>query len=284
MLLGAVQLSPEVGNFEKNYSKIKGYIEEAGDLGIDLLLFPELALSGYTMDEKILSSGWDFLKDRIGDLIRLSREYDMAIVFGTPRKVGGRLRNSVIVIVKKREVLFYDKTHLFRSEKDVFEPGQDFLVFKFKGVHFGISVCYETGFPEISRVLALRGARVILSPFAFGRTRWNIYDVATRSRAIENGAFLVASSTCGEGFMDFVGHSRIVHPSGKILAELPEGEGLISAEIDPSEVYRYRYVEEGDSHAYFSNRKPNMYREILRSENHEKTFVHPLQGKGSREF
>ncbi len=263
MLVGAVQFLPKPGEFSENFKRMLEYLEEGAKLGLDLVLFPELTVSGYTLDGEVLRKGWDFTREILGDVLRISREHDMAIVFGAPRVVSGRVRNSVVVVKKKREILFYDKTHLFRGEKEVFEPGEDFEVFKFKGVIFGISVCYETAFPEISRVLTLRGAKVILSPFAFGKERWRIYDVATRSRAIENGSFLVASSTNGVGFMEFVGHSRIVHPSGEILAELEEEDGLVHSRIDVEVTHKYRYLEIEDSHAYLSNRKPHMYRDVV---------------------
>ncbi len=263
MLLGAVQFFPKPGEYQRNFEKILEYADEGAKRGVKLLVFPELTISGYTLNERILREGWDFTRKILEELIRISRTKDMALVFGTPRLVSGKLRNSVAIVKKKREILFYDKTHLFRKEKDIFEAGSDFLVFKYEGVLFGVSVCYETAFPEVSRVLALRGARIILSLFAFGRERWRIYDVATKSRAVENGAFLVSASTCGRGFMDFVCHSRIVHPSGEIMAEIESGEGLIYSDVNPEETYKYRYLEVEDSHAYFSNRKPWMYTDVV---------------------
>ncbi|MCD6449871.1 MAG: carbon-nitrogen hydrolase family protein, partial [Thermotogaceae bacterium] len=204
----------------------------------------------------------EFFQSISDDLIRLSRKYDISIVIGTPRVVGRKIRNSLAIIKKKREILFYDKTHLFRKENDVFEPGNSFVVFKFKNVAFGVLLCYEIGFPEVTRVLTLHGAQVILASFAFGKQRERIYDVATKARAIENGVYLVTSSTVGKGIMNFLGKSRIIHPSGKVLEELNNGEGIITANIDISTLYHYRYKERGDSHAYFKRRRPELYYEI----------------------
>ena len=259
MRTAVVQAKSNVGNFEENFQKIAEIVSRNS---ADVFVFPELFLSGYTLDERILRDGAKFLDSNLNDLVRLSREKDAMIIFGAPRIVGKNLRNSVVVIKKKREVLFYDKTHLFRKEKEIFEPGEDFLVFDFKGVKFGVLLCYEIGFPEISRILALRGAQVLTSLFAFGKERYRIYDTATKARAIENGAFLVASSTTGKGLMDFIGNSRVVHPSGKVLSQLDDEEGILATDIDVSVLDHYRYEETGDSHAYFANRKSNMYRDI----------------------
>lgn len=260
MRVAAVQMLPAIGGFEENLSRIEHFVEEAISSGVDVIVFPELTISGYTWDEKTLERGARFFEEVVRKkLLRLSREGQIVIVTGTPRIVLGKLRNSLVIFKKKRELLFYDKTHLFRGEKDVFEPGEYFLVFSYRGVIFGTLICYEIGFPEISRILTLKGSKVILSSFAFGKERGHTYDIATRARAVENGVFLVASSMCGKGFVEFVGRTRIVAPNGKVLRELETSEGVIFEDIDPDIVYHYRYDEEGDSHAYLKNYRAHMY-------------------------
>ena len=262
MKVAAVQMAPKVGDFSENTKFIEQAFIDSCKQGAKLVLFPELALSGYTLDPEVLKLGAELSRDFLQDLLKLSRELDCSAVLGLPRIISGKLRNSTAVVKKKRQILFYDKTHLFRAEKSIFEPGEDYLVFKFEDVSFGLLTCYEIGFPEISRILALKGAQVILASFAFGKERFKIYDTATRARAIENAAFLVAASTTGKGLMDFIGMSRIVHPSGEVMAQLEEGEGIILADIDIGQLHHYRYEEEGDSHAYFKNRKPHLYKEL----------------------
>lgn len=260
MRVAAVQMLPLIGEFEENLGKIERFVEEAALNDVDMIVFPELTVSGYTWDGKTLEKGARFF-DEVAKkkLLRLSRERQIVIVVGTPRIVLGNLRNSLVIFKKKRELLFYDKTHLFRREKDVFEPGEYFLTFSYKGVVFGTLICYEIGFPEISRILTFRGSKVILSSFAFGKEREHTYDIATRARAVENSVFLVASSTSGRGFVEFVGRTRIVAPNGKILKEIEAGEGMIFKDLNPDIVYHYRYDEEADSHAYLRNYKIHMY-------------------------
>ncbi|ONN27315.1 nitrilase [Thermosipho affectus] len=264
MLIAAAQFEPKPGKFEYNYLKHVQFIEEAGKLGIRLILFPELSISGYTYDKDILLSSVKFFKEKEEELIWLSRKYNIAIVGGVPRVVLSEIRNSVFVVKKKKGVLFYDKTHLFRKEKDVFYPGEKFLVFKFDGVRFGILICYEIGFPEISRILTINGAQVLLVPFAFGRERKHIYDIATKARALENGAFLVTASTSGKGLMNFIGSSRIVGPDGNVIISARKKEQLIYHDVDVKTLDYFRFEEKGISHAYFLNRKKELYRGLAR--------------------
>ncbi|SHH45178.1 carbon-nitrogen hydrolase family protein [Thermosipho atlanticus] len=264
MLIASSQFNPIPGKFEYNFNKYIEFINEAGKNGAMTILFPELSLSGYTYDFEILKKGVDFFKEIKSELLKLSRKFNMAIVGGTPRVVLGKLRNSVFVIKKKKDILFYDKTHLFRKEKEIFEPGERFLVYKFNGVYFGIFICYEVGFPEIARILAINGAQVFLAPFAFGKERKHIYDIATRARAIENGSFLVSSSTTGKGVMEYLGNSRIVGPDGTILARARKKEEIIYYDIDVSTIDFYRFKEEGKSHAYFLNRQKHLYTDVIK--------------------
>ncbi|QTA38590.1 carbon-nitrogen hydrolase family protein [Thermosipho ferrireducens] len=259
MLITSAQFEPVPGKFKENFEKHIEFIEKAGSIGADIILFPELSLSGYTYNPEILENSIDFFKKIKEDLLKLSRKYNIAIIGGIPRKIQGKLRNSVFVFRKKKEILFYDKTHLFRKEKEVFESGEHFLLFRFSGVNFGIFICYEVGFPEIARILALNGAEVFLVPFAFGKERAHIYDIATRSRALENGAFLVTSSTAGKGIMDYIGKSRLINPRGDIVVEAVQKEELIASEIDVQQLHHYRFIESGDSHAYFLNRREELY-------------------------
>lgn len=259
MRVAAVQMLPEVGNFEGNLSKIEHYTSLAIENGVDVLVFPELTISGYTWDEDVLKKAVLFFKDVAKKrLLRLSREGQIVLVVGTPREVFGKLRNSVVVFKKKRELLFYDKTHLFREEKGVFEPGEHLLAFSYKGVVFGVLICYELEFPEVSRVLTLKGSKILLSPSAFWKAGEYPYDVVTRARALENGIFVVVASTCGKGSAEFVGRSRIVFPDGSVVKEIVEGEGLVFEDVDSDVVYRYRYEEENYP-ALMSNLRKHLY-------------------------
>jgi nitrilase len=99
----------------------------------------------------------------------------------------------------------------------------------------GLSVCYDLRFPELYRGLASQGAELIFVPSAFtaytGEAHW---ETLLRARAIENQAYIIAPDQFGKSAKSFEthGHSMIIDPWGKVIAELPDGPGVITAEID----------------------------------------------------
>ena len=139
----------------------------------------------------------------------------------------------------------YRKIHLFdinipgvavHRESDTNAPGADLVVAQTPLAPIGLSVCYDLRFPELYRALAFdRGARVLIVPAAFtaptGAAHWH---VLLRSRAIENQCYVIAAAQYGRHNekRESYGHSMIIDPWGRILDELPDGEGLVISELD----------------------------------------------------
>lgn len=146
-------------------------------------------------------------------------------------------------------VTTYDKIHMFDVDLDngeswreskVYLPGEKFCLAEMDHFKLGLSICYDIRFPHLYREYALAGAQILTGPAAFtrhtGRAHWHILQ---RSRAIENGAFVISAAQGGdhEDGRETYGHSVIVNPWGEVLAELAHEEpGCISAEIDLKEV------------------------------------------------
>jgi predicted amidohydrolase len=142
-------------------------------------------------------------------------------------------------------VAAYTKIHLFDvdvggfsyRESDGTAPGSDIVTAELDGVTVGLTVCYDLRFPELYRALALdRGARILTIPSNFtlhtGMAHW---EVLLRARAIENQAFVLATGQHGTpGGLDkpSYGHSMIVDPWGTVLAQAPDGDGVIVADLD----------------------------------------------------
>jgi predicted amidohydrolase len=138
----------------------------------------------------------------------------------------------------------YRKIHMFDvvvggleyRESESEEPGDEIVLSETRsGVPLGMTVCYDLRFPELYRILAVRGARVLLVPAAFtkitGRAHW---EILIRARAIENQAFLVAADQIGRHPPDneSFGGSMIVDPWGELLARAPDEETFIAADLD----------------------------------------------------
>lgn len=178
-----------------------------------------------------------------------------------------RLFNTSVLIEPDGEIAaVYRKIHMFDvdvggvsyRESEHEQPGDEIVVGQVEGIEVGLTVCYDLRFPELYRILALQGARVITVPSAFtlatGRDHW---DVLLRARAIENQAFLVAPNQFGEAPPHYhsYGRSAIVDPWGVVLARAPDGEGFAAAELDFASQERIR-----SSLPSLANRHPHAYR------------------------
>jgi predicted amidohydrolase len=161
----------------------------------------------------------------------------------------------------------YRKVHMFdvdvagRSyrESDLEEPGEELVLSESAdGIELGLSVCYDVRFPELYRILAVRGARVFPLPAAFTlATTRDHWETLLRARAIENQAFVVAANQIGAhpGGNRSGGRSMIVDPWGVVLAQAPDREGYIVAELD---FERQREIRE--QLPALANRRAEVYR------------------------
>jgi predicted amidohydrolase len=156
-----------------------------------------------------------------------------------------KLANTCVHVDASGELrAFYRKVHMFDvevggrtyRESDLEEPGDEIVLTQTAGgVEIGLSVCYDLRFPELYRILAVRGARVLTVPAAFTlATTRDHWETLLRARAIENQAFVIAANQVGEhpGGNRSGGRSMIVDPWGIVLAQAPDGEGHITADLD----------------------------------------------------
>jgi predicted amidohydrolase len=190
----------------------------------------------------------------------------VAAVLGLPVLRGEALLNAVAVLRPRQPSVVVGKTHLFQAEKDWFAPDGELWNGPAAGWQAGILVCYELGFPEIARVLALRGARLLLAPAAFAARREHVWRAATVARALENGCYLAAANTAGAGQRgDYLGISRIVDPRGTVIAEAGDGDEVLVADLDADLVDAVRAGDVGGAgHTYFADRRPQLYGDIWR--------------------
>ncbi len=179
-----------------------------------------------------------------------------------------KLANTSVHVDPGGEVrAVYRKIHMFdvevggRSyrESDVEEPGAEIVLSETAdGVSLGLSICYDLRFPELYRILAVRGARVIALPAAFTlATTRDHWELLVRARAVENQAFLVAANQVGShpGGHRSGGRSMIVDPWGIVLAQAPDREGHIVADLD---LERQREIRA--QLPALANRRPAAYR------------------------
>jgi len=197
-----------------------------------------------------------------------ARELDVHLLAGSVCESGhaGRAFNTSVLIGPDGEDLAaYRKIHMFDvdvggvsyRESEHEEPGEEIVVAPVGDISVGLSVCYDLRFPELYRILALRGARVVTVPSAFtavtGRDHW---EVLARARAIEDQVFVLAPNQVGEAPPHFssYGRSAIVDPWGLVLATVPDGEGFAVADLDLGAQERVR-----ERLPSLANRRPGAY-------------------------
>jgi predicted amidohydrolase len=233
-----------------------GMMEEAANRNVAFVTFSELFMTPFFPNT--LRQDFDhFFVTADGPLMTklrdISRKHGIATIwpFGERTPAGGYF-NSALACDERGEVLgIYRKTHIpayfpdaiaggtGSYERMYFAPGTALPVFEWRGIRFGIQICYDRLFPEPSRVLALQGAEIICMPICYSTYsdpghRAGIWDVALRSRAYENGVYVVAANRVGqEGKRSHLGRSMIVDATGAIMAEAGSAnEELLVAEID----------------------------------------------------
>jgi predicted amidohydrolase len=201
----------------------------------------------------------------------VARELGVDLVAGSIlERVEGRerLANTSVHIDPSGEVsAVYRKLHMFDvevggrtyRESELEEPGEEIVTSQTAaGVELGLSICYDLRFPELYRILAVRGARIFTVPAAFTlATTRDHWETLLRARAIENQAFVIAANQVGAhpAGQHSGGRSMIVDPWGVVLAQAQDGEGHILADLDLA-----RQEEIRASLPALANRRPEVYR------------------------
>ncbi|MEO0299694.1 MAG: nitrilase-related carbon-nitrogen hydrolase, partial [candidate division WOR-3 bacterium] len=164
MKIGFFQFKPYYGNKEKNFEIIKEIIRKSK---AELIVFPELATSGYLVPDKNFLEKNSFSVPESKEfevLLKTVKETRTGLVTGFPEKNNGKFYNSALYILPDGKYGVYRKIHLFYKEKLYFERGNNPLdgVFEYKGFKFGIIICFDWFFPEQIRYLTLKGVNMIL--------------------------------------------------------------------------------------------------------------------------
>jgi predicted amidohydrolase len=244
--VGLCQVSGEPYDADGNRSATAGAVRDAFERGADLALLPELVVPGYVSDRERLEPLAEPLDGpTVGAWRELAAEAGRWVAGGFCERDGDDLYNSVAVVGPEGVVLHYRKLHLFASEKLAFAPGDLGLpVAETPFGRIGVCVCYDLRFVETTRVLALRGADLILVPTAwipgFDGVRYDEHGLAPQVKnavlqANLNQVFIACASQAGQhGELDFLGSSLLVDPWGKTLAGpmSHDEDGLEVVEID----------------------------------------------------
>lgn len=265
LTLGTVQMTSSDDRNE-NLDKAEGYIEQAvKDHKADVVVIPEFFNIPYVFQWRDYAH-IDRAEPADGPSITRMRELAkrhgiglIATIF--EEEAAGLYYDTAFFIDESGEIRGkYRKTHpaaVQSLEKIYFRYGSHFPVVNLRGIKFGAVICYDTFFPETARCVAVRGAEVIVAPFAAPPLEpWRSVMIA---RGFENGVWFSPSNKVGrEGDWTFGGQSMIVAPTGRVASELDNtAEGVISAPISREEVFMARREK-----PMFRDRRPDLYAPI----------------------
>jgi predicted amidohydrolase len=224
--IGLAQTSIKNGDKSHNLQVMERTLDEARRKEANLLIFPELSLTGYVCRDFFYELAEAIDGPSVKLLCQFTRESGLTMIFGMPLEgdVKGVIYNSSVMIDEGGDVVSYNKvylpTHSVFDEKRYFRSGNETKCFQTKKCRIGLTICYDVYFPEIYRILALEGTELVTCISASPSTRQEYFETLTKARAIENGVFLAFVNRVGiEDGLQFWGGSNIVSPNGDILAK-----------------------------------------------------------------
>jgi len=236
--VAGVQMNPRILEKERNLERCLDSLRIAARSGTKLVVFPECALTGYcfsSRDEALSIAetvpGWS-----TRTIAGLCKELDIYAVVGLLEKTRGRLYNAAAFVGPEGLIGKYRKAHLPCLGVDRFVDHGDkpFQVYDTSIGKVGLNICFDMRFPEPSRVMALRGAEVLVLPTNWPEGAENSPKFYVNARASENRVNYVAVNRVGKerGF-GFIGQSKIVDPDGRTLAEASyDREEIIYADLN----------------------------------------------------
>jgi len=243
--IALAQISCKQGNKAENIKKIESQVTKAKQQGAELVIFPELSLTGYTMRDQIYELAETIPGHSTTALEKLAKKTGAYIVFGMPElseKTQATVYNAAVLVGPDGFIGKYRKmylpTHSVFEEKRYFRPGYQTAVFETELGKIGLIICYDIFFPEVSRLTRLKGAQLIVCISASPATRRTFFETLTAARAIENTAFLAYVNLVGiEDGLQFWGGSRLVGPNGKTLVQAKyDEEDLVIGEINYADI------------------------------------------------
>jgi len=274
------------GASKKNMARLERAVKTAAKRKVQLLAFPELYVPGYTLSPKMARKVAEY-KDgpSITKACKLAKKYHMALIVPYAEKVdtdsGKKYYDSIAVISEKGKLIeSYRKTHLYgQQERDNWSFGEsDYPVFKIFGFPVGVLNCYECEFPELSRILALNGAKLIVGPTAADnyytlpngqRSKVPYPDVSRilfPAHAYANNIFFAYANRCGyeqrgKDEWHYRGNSIVYNPHGEVVVAADhEQDTLLIADCIPA---YYGDTHPAPDYFYLKDRRPELYKALV---------------------
>lgn len=253
MALIQMPVSPSAGDTEKNLDVAESYLKSVAKAGANLAVLPEMFTCPYdsTLFARHAEEEGGLVYQRLS---QMAAQYNLYLCAGSvPEREENRIYNTSYMFDNKgKKIAKHRKVHLFDidieggqyfKESDSLSAGNVFTTFETEFCTMGLCICYDIRFPETTRIMADRGAQVILVPAAFNMTTGPVHwELLFRMRALENQLFIAGIAPARDEKSSYISyaHSIIANPWGETLVSLGEKEGYCIQEIDFALLEKYR--------------------------------------------
>jgi N-carbamoylputrescine amidase len=267
--IAAVTCTSLVGDIDGNLAETAAWTRKARQAGAGLVCFPELNITGYCNRPEMARIA-QAIPGRASDrLARLAADEGIVILAGMAQfNAGGLPYASHCVFSPDGSLAIYHKTHIAPPEKQTFSAGNTIPVFKSAGTTFGIQLCFDAHFPELTAAMTAKGAEVIFIPHASPRgnpeekhTSWMRHLTA---RAYDNSVFIIACNQVGANCngLAFPGNALVIGPSGEVMAkDTHPHASLLVADLKSADL---EAVRNHPMRHFFPHRRPDLYYSTLK--------------------
>lgn len=256
MRIGLTQMDIVFDDKEKNMATAEKLMKKASRQGVELLIFPEMTLTGFTMNTKYAGEEMLFSKT-IHFFKEASITYKMAIAFGFVEDFGMEYYNKLLIVSEGKLIYDYDKIHPFNygEEGTHYTGGNEVKTVDCKGVTLSGFVCYDLRFPEIFQAVS-KDVSLILVIANWPKERVLHWETLLRARAIENQCYVAGVNRVGKGNgLEYTESSMAFDPLGKRLTREDAKEDVLVVDINPDQVVSVR-----KQFPFRSDRKPVLYK------------------------
>lgn len=258
MKIGLVQMDILWEDMEKNMKKAEKYFKEAAFQGLSMIIFPEMALTGFSMHVDTLGPRWtqqvDFMK-------KMTSLYKVSAVFSCIVKEEGweKAHNDLFLVEDGEVKMRYTKIHPFSfgRESKYYEGGEKIYSALLKEMRIGAFICYDLRFGDVFKISAEVNP-VIIVVANWPQSRILHWDRLLQARAIENQCYIIGVNRTGEEpALSYNGHSAVYGPDGTLLTEITEEEKMLAVTIDVENVWKQR-----EHFNIRQDRKEELYRKL----------------------
>ncbi len=271
--IAAVCMHSIPGKVDKNLDRMEAMAREASANGADVICFPELSVTGYIQESPGHIYRRDKLEEIVDRLVFIARDRKIVLIGGLIEVVNqGKPYIAQIITGPEGLIGCYRKTHLGPTETTIYRPGQKIDVFRAGKTLFGVQLCYEGHFPELSTQMALMGADIVFIPHASPRgepkEKLESWLRHLPARAFDNGVFVIACNQVGAsgGSLTFPGVAVAFGPDGRLSAQyVGKRENILYVELRDEILqdvrkHRMRY--------FLPERRPSLYKKKTLDRDH----------------